>query len=102
MILRREPSPSRRVLMICHAFPPTGGPGVQRSLKFAKYLPEFGWRPYIWSAGPLRGLPPDRTLLAEIPTCAERRTLPAAEWDRRLSTTGALGWRVNFLLVDHF
>ena len=98
MILRREPSPSRRVLMICHAFPPTGGPGVQRSLKFAKYLPEFGWRPYIWSAGPLRGLPPDRTLLAEIPTCAERRTLPAAEWDRRLSTTGALGWRVEAML----
>ena len=36
-----------RVLMVCYAFPPTGGGGVQRSVKFVKYLPEFGWRPTV-------------------------------------------------------
>ena len=98
MILRPEPSPSRRVLMICHAFPPTGGPGVQRSLKFAKYLPEFGWRPYIWSAGPLRGLPADPTLQAEVPACAVRRTSAACELDRRVAATGAVGWRAQRII----
>ncbi len=37
----------RQVLMISYYWPPAGGPGVQRILKFAKYLPEFGWEPII-------------------------------------------------------
>ena len=37
----------RRVLLVSYAFPPTGGGGVQRAVKFAKYLPHFGWRPTI-------------------------------------------------------
>lgn len=36
-----------RVLMVCYAFPPTGGGGVQRSVKFVKYLPEWGWTPTV-------------------------------------------------------
>jgi len=32
------------VILITYYFPPAGGPGVQRMLKFAKYLPAFGWR----------------------------------------------------------
>ncbi len=35
------------VLMIAYYFPPMGGAGVQRTLKFAKYLPEFGWSPHV-------------------------------------------------------
>ena len=35
------------VLIISYYWPPAGGPGVQRILKFAKYLPEFGWIPHI-------------------------------------------------------
>lgn len=53
---------SRRVLMICHAFPPTGGSGVQRSVKFAKYLPRFGWEPLVWTAPPSTTLPVDESL----------------------------------------
>ena len=37
----------RRVLFISYAFPPTGGGGVQRAVKFAKYLSSYGWRPTI-------------------------------------------------------
>ncbi len=33
--------------MITYYFPPAGGPGVQRMLKFAKYLPDFGWTPAV-------------------------------------------------------
>ena len=28
-------------------WPPSGGPGVQRVLKFCKYLPQYGWEPII-------------------------------------------------------
>ncbi|MFC1887722.1 group 1 glycosyl transferase, partial [Candidatus Cloacimonadota bacterium] len=37
----------KKVLIITYYWPPAGGPGVQRVLKFAKYLPEFGWQPVI-------------------------------------------------------
>lgn len=33
----------RRVLLVSYHFPPVGGAGVQRPVKFARYLPEFGW-----------------------------------------------------------
>ncbi len=37
----------KKVLIITYYWPPAGGPSVQRVLKFAKYLPEFGWEPII-------------------------------------------------------
>jgi len=39
----------KQVLIITYYWPPTGGGGVQRWLKFAKYLPEFGWKPVIYT-----------------------------------------------------
>ncbi len=59
--------PHRRVLMIAYAFPPTGGPGVQRSAKFAKYLPQFGWLPTVWTVDDAVGLPRDESLCEDIP-----------------------------------
>ena len=37
----------KKVLMIAYFFPPLGGAGVQRTLKFVKYLPKFGWDPIV-------------------------------------------------------
>ena len=39
----------KKILIITYYWPPAGGPGVQRWLKFAKYLPEFGWQPTIFT-----------------------------------------------------
>jgi glycosyltransferase involved in cell wall biosynthesis len=39
----------KRVLIITYYWPPSGGSGVQRWLKFAKYLPEAGWEPVIFT-----------------------------------------------------
>ncbi len=39
---------SKKVLIICYYWPPAGGPGVQRWLKFVKYLPEFGIDPIVY------------------------------------------------------
>lgn len=37
----------KKVLIIAYIFPPIGGSGVQRTVKFVKYLPEFGWQPLV-------------------------------------------------------
>lgn len=40
--------PTKKILIITYYWPPAGGPGVQRWLKFVKYLPEFGWKPTVF------------------------------------------------------
>lgn len=40
---------AKKVLIVTYYWPPAGGPGVQRWLKFAKYLPDFGWEPVIYT-----------------------------------------------------
>jgi glycosyltransferase involved in cell wall biosynthesis len=39
----------RRVLIITYYWPPSGGAGVQRWLKFAKYLSDYGWELVIYT-----------------------------------------------------
>ena len=39
----------KRVLIITYYWPPSGGSGVQRWVKFAKYLPSQGWEPVIYA-----------------------------------------------------
>ena len=39
---------NKKVLIITYYWPPAGGPGVQRWLKFVKYLPEFGVEPIVY------------------------------------------------------
>ncbi len=39
----------KRVLIIAYYWPPAGGSGVQRCLKFAKFLPQFGWEPVVYT-----------------------------------------------------
>lgn len=38
----------KKVLIITYYWPPAGGPGVQRWLKFVKYLPDFGIQPVVY------------------------------------------------------
>ncbi|MFN1215449.1 glycosyltransferase family 4 protein [Chryseobacterium kwangjuense] len=57
----------KKILIITYYWPPAGGPGVQRWLKFAKYLPDFGWNPVIYTpenpSYPLL----DESLLKDVP-----------------------------------
>ena len=62
----REQSEYKRLLMISAAFPPCGGSGVQRTVKFAKYLPENGWLPTVWAVDRIDDLPQDPTLLDDL------------------------------------
>ena len=43
---------SGKVLIITYYWPPGSGAGVQRWLKFSKYLPSFGWEPIILTVDP--------------------------------------------------
>jgi glycosyltransferase involved in cell wall biosynthesis len=43
---------SNKVLIITYYWPPSGGAGVQRWLKFSKYLPLYGWQPVILTVDP--------------------------------------------------
>lgn len=40
---------NKKVLIITYYWPPSGGAGVQRWLKFTKYLPDLGWDPIIFT-----------------------------------------------------
>ncbi|NOX48736.1 MAG: glycosyltransferase family 4 protein [Chlorobi bacterium] len=57
----------KKALIITYYWPPKGGAGVQRWLKFAKYFRDFGWDPIIYT--PEGGKVPvyDYSLLEEIP-----------------------------------
>ena len=56
----------KKLLIITYYWPPAGGPGIQRVLKFAKYLPQFGWEPIILTVedGSFQVL--DESLLGEV------------------------------------
>ncbi len=40
----------KKALIITYYWPPAGGAGVQRWLKFVKYLRDFGWEPVVYTA----------------------------------------------------
>lgn len=61
----------KRVLIVTYYWPPTGGSGVQRWVKFAKYLPAEGWQPVIYTPENPEQLAVDKSLLGDIPQEAE-------------------------------
>ncbi len=69
-VAARPPALARKILFIAYHFPPSGGGGVQRSLKFVKYLPGYGYDPLVLTAEPNsehRWTPMDQALLGEVP-----------------------------------
>lgn len=71
----------KRILLISYYFPPSGGPGVQRILKFARYLPANGWLPTVLTADPQSAAFPslDESLLDQIPS--EVNVIHTSSWD---------------------
>ena len=77
----------KRVLIISYYWPPTGGSGVQRWVKFAKYLPAEGWQPVIYTPENPEQLAVDASLEAEVPAEAEvirRRIVEPYEMYKKL------------------
>lgn len=57
----------KKVLIITYYWPPVGGAGVQRWLKFSKYFREFGWEPVIYTPSNPDFPIYDETLLKDVP-----------------------------------
>jgi len=73
-----------QVLFVAYFFPPAGGAGVQRSLKFVKYLPQNGWQPTVLTVSPQHHRITDPTLAAEIPPGVTVHRTPAWLLPKRL------------------
>jgi hypothetical protein len=68
-----------RLLVVAYYFPPAGGAGVQRALKWVKYLPAHGIDPVVLTvrAGAYPQLDP--TLAAEVPAGVSVHRTPAPD-----------------------
>lgn len=60
----------RTVLVIAYFFPPIAGAGVQRILKFVKYLPDSGYRPIVVTTRARDYPARDTSLISEVPASA--------------------------------
>lgn len=69
----------KKVLIITYYWPPAGGGGVQRWVKFSKYLESFGWNPVVFTVE--NGEYPilDDTLSLEVPAELELIKVPIVE-----------------------
>ena len=69
----------RKVLIITYYWPPSGGSGVQRWLKFVKYLPGLGWEPYVFTPENPSFAIQDNSLVSDVPKEAEIIRIPIWE-----------------------
>ena len=83
---------SKKVLIIAYYWPPSGGSGVQRWLKFVKYLPQWGWEPYVFTPENPSFTIRDESLMKDIPLEAEVIRFPIWEpYDSFFKLSGAFG-----------
>jgi len=59
----------KKLLFISYYWPPSGGPGVQRAVKFVRYLPEYDVEPVVLTVDPAWASYPfiDHSLAKEVP-----------------------------------
>ena len=85
-----------KVLIITYYWPPAGGSGVQRWLKFVKYLQGFNIQPIVYTISNPRYPTIDDSLLNEIPENIEVLKHPIWEptdllfWKRELQQEGGI------------
>lgn len=79
----------KRVLFVSYLFPPVGGVGVQRVLKWVKYLPEHGWNASVLTvANPSVPLF-DESLLKQVPASTVVRAAKTYEPSYAAKTAAA-------------
>ncbi|MGB4975021.1 MAG: glycosyltransferase family 4 protein, partial [Cyclobacteriaceae bacterium] len=70
---------NKKVLIITYYWPPSGGSGVQRWLKFAKYLTRMGWEPYVFTPENPSFTIKDESLEKDVPNTVEVIRFPIWE-----------------------
>ncbi len=71
-----------KVLLISYRFPPQGGGGVQRTLKYVKFLRDHGFEPVVQTASGAVWPVQDASLLQEIPAGVRIHHTPTLEPER--------------------
>ena len=78
----------KKVLIITYYWPPSGGSGVQRWLKYVKYLRDFGIEPIVLTVDPLDAVYPNidpslkKDLLADIEIHYARAKSPLSLYEK--------------------
>lgn len=62
---------NKNVLYIAYYFPPLAGSGVQRTLKFIKYLPDCSFNPVVVTVEEGHNYAHDEDLINEVPSCVK-------------------------------
>jgi len=79
----------KRVLMIAYHFPPMhGSSGMQRTLRFARYLPDHGWEPIVLAPSPRAYQQTDSGQLSDIPQQVRVHRAFALDTARHLTVMG--------------
>jgi glycosyltransferase involved in cell wall biosynthesis len=81
----------KKVLIIAYYWPPSGGSGVQRWLKFVKYLAQLGCEPYVFTPENPSFTIRDESLIKDVPSEAEVIRFPIWEpYESFFRLSGAL------------
>jgi glycosyltransferase involved in cell wall biosynthesis len=80
--------PKRKVLVVAYIFPPVGGAGVQRVLKFVKYLRKHGWEPTVLTVANPSVPVIDESLAGDVPS--EVRVVRAKSWEPSYAVKAAV------------
>jgi glycosyltransferase involved in cell wall biosynthesis len=79
----------KRVLMVAFHFPPlAGSSGIQRTLRFVRHLPDFGWEPIVLTADPRAYERTSGDLMQEVPAGVHVERAFALDAARHLSIRG--------------
>ncbi len=89
-----------KVLIITYYWPPSGGSGVQRWLKFVKYLRNFNVEPVVYTVDNPKYAILDETLQSEIPNTVEVLKKPIKEPNNILSFFGKKSKKTSAGFLD--
>lgn len=82
----------KKVLIVTYYWPPSGGSGVQRWLKFVKYLEKAGWSTFVITPENPSFTMSDPSLMRDVPASAEILRLPIWEpYDAFFKLSGLFG-----------
>ncbi|MFA5805205.1 MAG: glycosyltransferase [Melioribacteraceae bacterium] len=79
-----------KVLIIAYYFPPMGLSGVQRILKFVKYLPQNNWQPTVITSAETGYFAHDPELLKEVDKSVQIIRVKGNELNAKLSAFGTI------------
>jgi len=95
----------KKILVVAYNFPPVGGAGVQRPVKFVKYLRRFGWEPVVLSVSNPSVPIQDAALLKDVPEGVKiyraRSLEPSYEAKQTFSTAQKQGGGIKAIIKKY-